>query len=922
MKKREPSLRPHSRHLGMTALLALALGAQLGCGREFFREWANQDVSEAVFEKSRDPRFRIDMFSIDPPALSRYSDPYDPDVPPAPPDDRATEALGPAPQWPDNRLITPVEGTGYLDMLEAWKRQSPQPPQRTPAAAPMQPTILPPPAVPPPGSASPFQPPPNSGTNPSGMSPNTIPGPQPPNPPAPNPPEARAAKIDLGVRLAAFQETGLPMPVPAAAAAQPRPRPPAIDLPTPSVGMDPDPVNTDLSAPLSPKVLRPDLPPDQYRASEALGAEMAGILVPGEIDFNDAEAAGYPRDSKPYVITLEQAFQLALINSRFYQFQLEQLYIASLAVTLQRFAFQPQFFAGLSPVTGVLSGPSVLGGAGGGFPASNVNQTNAFLYRTRETGSPNSTLNLSTVAGAGKAFSSGAKLLTGFANQIAFNFLGKNSSMPTVQSSLPLTLVQPFLRGGGRAVTLEALTQAERTLVYQVRSFAQFRQQFLVTVLVGGQIQNFGSLLNSLGFSSGGNSDPVIGFINVIQDIQEIENDRKNIAAFEQLVKVYRELIEGESSGLSQLQLDQVDSSLQGARQQLVSDKLTYRNDLDQFKIQLGMPPDVPLVPDRSLMAAFKKTYNDIDEWQRNPNRDMADLPRLVAQLPELEDVVFDGRSVLSIYPHEDRKKSGEVIVNQEDNLEGLMLAAERVALERRLDLMNQRANLYDAWRQIRVTANALRGVLNVTLTNQFLTPPTTTNPFAFLEQAKQFSLVVNAELPLVRLAERNNFRQALINYQRQRRSLMNIEDFTKYQVRFDIRQMHTLYLNYEIAKRNLVLTIRQKDQAFEQIIAPPSGAAAGAQANQAAIQTTNLISFQGRLLTLEDQLAMSWQQYQIWRLSLYRDIGTMPYDEWEAFHELFPAASSSGGGIDAAQGGAARPARNPAPAPAEVGRQ
>jgi hypothetical protein len=915
MKTPETSPGPHSRRIGWIASLALALGAQFGCQREFYREWANQDVSEAVFEKSRDPRFKIDMFSIDPPALSRYSDPYDPDVPPAPPDDRATEALSPAPQWPDNRLITPVEGTGYLDMLETWKRQAPEPAQRRPAAAPEQPTILPPPAVPPERSTSPFQPQPNSGTNVPGMSPNTLPDSQPPNPPAANPPQARAAKTDLGVRLAAFQDTGLPLPVPAAAATQPASpsRDPSRDLPTPSIGMDPDPVNTDLSVPLNPKVLRPDLPPDQYRASEAMGAEMAGILVPGEIDFNEAEAAGYPRNSKPYVITLEQAFQLALVNSRFYQFQLEQLYVASLQVTLQRFAFQPQFYAGLSPVTGVL---------GSGFPASNVNQTNAFLYRTRETGSPASTLNIGTIAGVGKAFSSGAKLLTGFANQVAFNFLGKNSAMPTVQSSLPLTLIQPFLRGGGRAVTLEALTQAERTLVYQIRTFAQFRQQFLVTVLVGGTIPNFGSLVNTLGFSAGGNIDPVIGFINVIQDIQEIENDRKNIAAFEQLVKVYRELIEGESSGLSQLQLDQVDSSLQSARQQLVLDKQTYRNDLDNFKIQMGLPPDVPLVPDRSLMKAFKKTYNDIDEWQRDPNRDMADLPKLAAQLPRLDDVIIDGRSVLGIYPYENQKsKTGEVIVNQEDGLEGLMLAAERIALERRLDLMNQRANLYDSWRQIRVTANALRGILNVTLTNQFLTPPTTTNPFAFLEQAKQFSLVINAELPLVRLAERNNFRQALINYQRQRRTLMNAEDFTKFQVRTDIRQMHTLYLTYEIARRNLVLTIRQKDQAFEQIIAPPAGAAVGTQSNQAAIQTTNLITFQSRLLALEDQLAMSWQQYQIARLSLYRDLGIMPYDEWEAFHELYPSESSAGGGVDAAQGGT-RPARNPAPAPAEVGRQ
>ena len=45
-----------------------AAGTQAGCGREFYREWANQDVSEAVFEKSRDPRWRIDFFSIEPPA--------------------------------------------------------------------------------------------------------------------------------------------------------------------------------------------------------------------------------------------------------------------------------------------------------------------------------------------------------------------------------------------------------------------------------------------------------------------------------------------------------------------------------------------------------------------------------------------------------------------------------------------------------------------------------------------------------------------------------------------------------------------------------------------------------------------------------------------------------------------------------------
>ena len=88
-KSRNPRSRFTARQLGIGAILtALALGAQSGCTREFYREWANQDVSEAVFEKTRDPRWRMDIFSVEPPALSRFADPYDQEVPPAPPTTR------------------------------------------------------------------------------------------------------------------------------------------------------------------------------------------------------------------------------------------------------------------------------------------------------------------------------------------------------------------------------------------------------------------------------------------------------------------------------------------------------------------------------------------------------------------------------------------------------------------------------------------------------------------------------------------------------------------------------------------------------------------------------------------------------------------------------------------------------------------
>ena len=80
-------------------------------------------------------------------------------------------------------------------------------------------------------------------------------------------------------------------------------------------------------------------------------AELSSVLIPKLPNFNVAAAVGLPRNANPYVITLQQSFTLALINARIYQLQLENLYNAALAVALQRFQFEPQFYAGMSPLT-------------------------------------------------------------------------------------------------------------------------------------------------------------------------------------------------------------------------------------------------------------------------------------------------------------------------------------------------------------------------------------------------------------------------------------------------------------------------------------------------------------------------------------------------------------------------------------------
>ncbi len=931
----------HARKARLAAALGLVLLGQAGCGREFFREWANQDVSEAVFEKSRDPRWRLDLFSVEPPAMARFAQPFDRDRPPAPPDDYATEALSPVPQWPDHRNLVPTEGAGYLTMLEQWKRDRPAEPS-TASTAPI-PVPIPrelPPA--PPGGGSPFQrpnapadgtpgrtpatgnpdlppPPPipnpnlspsglgaNSRTNPSGMSPlpvsasKTASTSNPTNPtaagassrPAASPPTAMPR--DSGVQRTGFQDpTQVPSTTPPTAN-PPRPGQapvvspdapqgrPADNLPTPSTPLDPNPRDYNLA--------QPPTAPGSVPGQKVVG-ELEGLLIKEYVPLNEAEAAGLPRDTKPYVLTMEQAYTLGLINNRAYQSRLESVYLTALSVTLQRFNFEPQFIAGLSPITGP-AGRSPL-----------RNPANNFTYQTREVGSQISALNLGAVAGVGKLFSNGASILASFASQVTFNFVGRTPRQPLVQSFIPIQMVIPFLRGGGRAVTLEALTQAERTLLYELRNFAKFRQEYLGYITVGSQFT--AAAING----GGGGNDPAVGFLPLLQDIIQVEIDQRNIAVYEKFVAVFQELVAGEGSGLTQLQVDQLDQQLQQARLSLVTDTLQYRQDLDSYKISMGLPPDVPLVPNRRLTMRFQQVYDKFDKWSLDKNRQLEQLPGFAAQLPGLEDVVIDGRSVIGPIREVDTTDPATRKPVNDDYLEDLLLAGERVALENRLDLMNARAQLYDTWRQIRFTANGLKGVFNVTASNQFITPPTTTNPFGFLDQAKNFQLNFNAELPLIRVVERNQFATALINYERQRRILQQAEDNIKFSIRNDIRGLQAQFRTYEINRRNFVLVVRQKDQTFE-ILVGPAASGGGGGGGQGAAQTQNLIQAQNNVARLQNTLVQTWVFYQQARFNLYRDLGILPFDEWEAFNELFPSDSydASPGARDAGVGAAGSP--------------
>ena len=99
---------------------------------------------------------------------------------------------------------------------------------------------------------------------------------------------------------------------------------------------------------------------------------------------------------------------------------------------------------------------------------------------------------------------------------------------------------------------------------------------------------------------------------------------------------------------------------------------------------------------------------------------------------------------------------------------------------------------------------------------------------------------------------------------------------------------------NYEIAKVNLLVTVRKRDTTLQNIIAPPTSIDNSANAANQATQTNNLITGINNILNFQDNLLRQWITFQTQRLLLFRDLGLMPYDEWEAFYEFFPTGTSS----------------------------
>ncbi len=290
------------------------------------------------------------------------------------------------------------------------------------------------------------------------------------------------------------------------------------------------------------------------------------------------------------VLTLDRAYQLALIHSPDLQEQRETLYLSALDVSLERFGFDSQLFTGFNSF---LTTQGRLRNGG-----------NSSTTLSNQIGSNGGGLNIERLG------ITGANFAVGLANTVLFNFSGNNTQSAT--SLIDFSLIQPLLRGAGRERILESLTQSERTLLANVRQLERFRRGFYLQIATGrnpGTGTNRGG--NFLGNPGSANFNAG-GFFGLLEAQQRIRNQEFNVRQLEAVLEQFREFFTRDR--LDSVQLKQFEANVYRQQRNLLDQKTNYQASLDDFKLLLGLPPTIDIVIEDPFLDRFELISDQINE--------------------------------------------------------------------------------------------------------------------------------------------------------------------------------------------------------------------------------------------------------------------------------------------------------------------
>lgn len=250
----------------------------------------------------------------------------------------------------------------------------------------------------------------------------------------------------------------------------------------------------------------------------------------------------------------------------------------------------------------------------------------------------------------------------------------------------------------------------------------------------------------------------------------------------------------------------------------------------------------------------------------------------------------------------------GSILVQARARLEAVSIdeldldseQAFQIALQNRLDFMNGRAALVDDWRQIQIASDALQSTLDFSATGSVRTDRN--NPLSFRGNTTNAAVGLRFDAPLTRLLERNGYRETLINYQRSRRNLIQSRDSLHLGLRVLLRQIEQLRTNLEIQRRAVAIAIRRVDVTGSALYAPvPPPQPGQRSAPFGPTAAINLLSAQSALRDTQNSFLTAWLSYYAAKLRLARELGVMSLDlEGRPIDVPLPGTGSEGLGVEA----------------------
>jgi outer membrane protein TolC len=403
---------------------------------------------------------------------------------------------------------------------------------------------------------------------------------------------------------------------------------------------------------------------------------------------------------KALKVSLVQALQTAAMNSSDYQKMKESVFQKALDLDLQRNQYGFIF---------------------GGEASYQKSASKDAVGKTVKTETRSGSLS------ASKTLKSGAKIVTSVAADVV-SLLTDGLSSKTFRGDASISI--PLLRGAGKYVASEPLTQSERDLIYSMYEFERYKNTFAVQV--------------------------VSSYLNVLSQATQIDNAAEN---YKNLITSARRTSRlAEAGRATEIEVSQAVQQELTARSRWIDAMVVYKNQFDSLKILLGLPTDANLELDKTVLNSLT-----------------SEAAEIVAKAKDVTESLA-GDSTELVEPS--RENAGPLEMEESK--------AVKLALENRLDLKVLEGKVYDSQRAVTIRANALGAELTLLGSAQFSGDEKDT----FKKNSGIYTGLLTLDLPFERTAERNAYRASYIALEQAVREVQGTEDNIKLSIRQSLRKM------------------------------------------------------------------------------------------------------------------------------------